>query len=90
MASASRLLPANASDAASVTVVGGGACRYGAPITLGQRGIDCIIVERFENPQPVPKGQNLTQRTMEHFYFWGIEDELRRARTIPPEYGIGG
>ena len=27
---------------------------------------------------------------MEHFHFWGIEKELRAARTIPPEYGIGG
>ena len=24
-----------------------------------------------------PKGQNLTQRTLEHFYFWGVADELR-------------
>lgn len=80
----------NVSDTASVIIVGGGPVGTGLAITLGQRGIDCIIVERFENPQPVPKGQNLTQRTMEHFYFWGIEDELRRARTIPPEYGIGG
>jgi 2-polyprenyl-6-methoxyphenol hydroxylase-like FAD-dependent oxidoreductase len=41
-------------------------------------------------PQPIPKGQNLTQRTMEHFHFWGAEKQLRAARTIPPEYGIGG
>jgi hypothetical protein len=27
---------------------------------------------------------------MEHFYFWGAEQALRAARTIPPEYGIGG
>ncbi|MDB5818407.1 MAG: monooxygenase, partial [Rhizobacter sp.] len=27
---------------------------------------------------------------MEHFHFWGAEKELREARTIPPEYGIGG
>ena len=27
---------------------------------------------------------------MEHFHFWGAEKELRAARTIPPEYGIGG
>src|SRR6202012_5189769 len=26
----------------------------------------------------------------EHFYFWGAETELRAARTIPREYGIGG
>lgn len=27
---------------------------------------------------------------MEHFHFWGAEQELRAARTIPPSYGIGG
>ena len=42
------------------------------------------------HPQPIPKGQNLTQRTMEHFHFWGVEKDVRAARTIPREYGIGG
>jgi 2-polyprenyl-6-methoxyphenol hydroxylase-like FAD-dependent oxidoreductase len=37
----------------------------------------------------IPKGQNLTQRTLEHFYFWGIVDELRAARIMPPGYPIG-
>ena len=37
----------------------------------------------------IPKGQNLTQRTLEHFYFWGIVDELRAARVMPPGYPIG-
>ena len=41
-------------------------------------------------PQPIPKGQNLTQRTMEHFHFWQAEDRLRAAKTIPKGYGIGG
>jgi 2-polyprenyl-6-methoxyphenol hydroxylase-like FAD-dependent oxidoreductase len=27
---------------------------------------------------------------MEHFHFWGVEQAVRAARTIPPEYGIGG
>ena len=62
----------------------------GLAIELGQRGIPCVVVERFAQPQPIPKGQNLTQRTMEHFHFWGAEPALRAARTIPPEYGIGG
>jgi len=62
----------------------------GLAIELGQRGIRTIVVERYLKPQPIPKGQNLTQRTMEHFHFWGAEKELRSARTIPPEYGIGG
>jgi 4-hydroxyisophthalate hydroxylase len=75
---------------APVIIVGGGPVGVGLAIDLGLRGIRSIVVERYRSPQPIPKGQNLTQRTMEHFYFWGAEDELRAARTIPPDYGIGG
>lgn len=75
---------------ALVVIVGGGPVGMGLAIELGQRGIATIVVERYPQPQPIPKGQNLTQRTMEHFHFWGAEKQLRAARTIPPEYGIGG
>lgn len=75
---------------AQVVIVGGGPVGMGLAIELGQRGIRCVVVERYPTPQPIPKGQNLTQRTMEHFHFWGAEPALRAARTIPPEYGIGG
>jgi 4-hydroxyisophthalate hydroxylase len=73
-----------------VVIVGGGPVGVGLAIDLGQRGVRCVVVERYASPQPIPKGQNLTQRTMEHFRSWGAEKQLRAARTIPPEYGIGG
>jgi 2-polyprenyl-6-methoxyphenol hydroxylase-like FAD-dependent oxidoreductase len=73
-----------------VVIIGGGPVGMGLSIELGQRGVRCVVVERYPTPQPIPRGQNLTQRTMEHFHFWGCEKELRAARTIPPEYGIGG
>jgi 4-hydroxyisophthalate hydroxylase len=75
---------------ARVIIVGGGPVGLGLGIELGQRGIACILVERLVTPQHIPKGQNLTQRTLEHFHFWGVENEVRAARTIPREYGIGG
>jgi 2-polyprenyl-6-methoxyphenol hydroxylase-like FAD-dependent oxidoreductase len=75
---------------AQVVIVGGGPVGLGLAIELGQRGVRCILVERYVAPQPIPKGQNLTQRTLEHFHFWGAEQELRAARTIPRDYGIGG
>ena len=70
---------------ADVLIVGGGPVGLGLAIELGQRGIRCILSERYLQPQPIPKGQNLTQRTMEHLHFWGAEKELRSARTIPPD-----
>src|SRR6187431_2927590 len=77
-------------DAAQVVIVGGGPVGMGLAIELGQRGVATIVVERYIEPQPIPKGQNLTQRTMEHFHFWEVEQAVRAARTIPREYGIGG
>ena len=62
----------------------------GLAIELGLRGVQSVVIEKYLEPQPIPKGQNLTQRTMEHFFFWGAERELRAMRPIPKEYGIGG
>jgi 2-polyprenyl-6-methoxyphenol hydroxylase-like FAD-dependent oxidoreductase len=75
---------------ADVLIVGGGPVGMGLAIELGQRGVRTLVVERHREPQPIPKGQNLTQRTMEHLRVWGAEAALRAARTIPPSYGIGG
>src|SRR5947209_20414612 len=57
-------------------------------VELGQRGVEVALVERHLTPQRIPKGQGLTQRTAEHFYFWGVVDEIRRSRLLPPGYPI--
>ncbi len=72
-----------------VVIVGGGPVGMALAVDLGLRGIECAIVERHRAPQRIPKGQSLTQRTLEHFFFWGIEDQLRSARLLPPGYPIG-
>ncbi len=73
-----------------VIVVGGGPVGVAMGVDLGLRGVDVVVVGRHLLPQRIPKGQNLTQRTLEHFYFWGVEDELRAARVLPKGYPIGG
>lgn len=71
-------------------IVGGGPVGVALAVELGRRGVSCAVIERHLTPQRIPKGQNLTQRTLEHFYFWGVVDELRAARVMPPGYPIGG
>jgi len=78
------------SDCRDVIIVGGGPVGMGLAIDLGQRGLSVLVIEKYEIPQPIPKGQNLTQRTMEHFMSWGADQALRAARTVPAEFGIGG
>src|SRR6266568_6152115 len=78
------------SDIYDVAIVGGGPVGVALAVELGQRGVSCVLVERHLTPQQIPKGQNLTQRTLEHFYFWRCVDELRAARVMPPGYPIGG
>jgi len=73
-----------------VVIVGGGPVGIALAVDLGQRGISCVVVERRTEPQRIPKGQNLTQRAMEHFYSWGVADKVRAARMLPPEYPMSG
>lgn len=74
-----------------VVIVGGGPVGMGLAVDLGLRGVECLVLERHRAPQRIPKGQNLTQRTMEHFAFWGVDQEVRAARKMPegyPNFGV--
>ncbi len=73
-----------------VIINGGGPVGVGLAIELGQRGHRVAVVEKHLQPQPIPKGQNLTQRSVEHFNAWGCEAELRSAYVLPEGSGIGG
>ncbi len=73
-----------------VVIVGGGPVGVGLAVALGQRGISCALVEQRLTPQRIPKGQNLTQRTLEHFYFWHCVKELRAMRIMPTEVPTSG
>jgi 2-polyprenyl-6-methoxyphenol hydroxylase-like FAD-dependent oxidoreductase len=73
-----------------VVIVGGGPVGVGLAVDLGLRGITCALVERRTALQNIPKGQNLSPRTLEHFYFWGIDDKLRAERVLPKGYPISG
>jgi 4-hydroxyisophthalate hydroxylase len=75
---------------ASVVVAGGGPVGLALAVTLGKAGVSCVLVERQVEPSPIPRGQNLTARSLEHFYYWDCAEELRAARLLPPGFPIGG
>jgi 2-polyprenyl-6-methoxyphenol hydroxylase-like FAD-dependent oxidoreductase len=78
------------SDRYQVVIVGGGPVGVALALDLGRRGVRCALVERHTSPQRIPKGQNLTNRSMELMYFWGVDEEVRAARLLPEGYPIGG
>jgi 2-polyprenyl-6-methoxyphenol hydroxylase-like FAD-dependent oxidoreductase len=73
-----------------VIIVGGGPVGVALAVDLGLRGIRCALIERRFEPPLIPKGQNLTQRSMEHFHAWGVADEVRAARLLPPSFPMSG
>jgi 2-polyprenyl-6-methoxyphenol hydroxylase-like FAD-dependent oxidoreductase len=81
--------PASIHERYPVVIVGGGPVGLGLAIELGLRGISCALVEPRTTLSRIPKGQNLTQRTLEHFAKWGIDKELREARLMPKGQAIG-
>ena len=72
-----------------VVIVGGGPVGAGLALDLGLRGVSCAVVERRPALSAIPKGQGLSQRTMEHVARWGLADELRAARAMPADHPIG-
>lgn len=78
------------SERYQVVIIGGGPVGVSLAVELGQRGIKVAVVERHREVGRIPKGQGLTHRSLEHFYFWNCVDEIRKARLLPEGYHIGG
>lgn len=72
-----------------VVIVGGGPVGAALSLDLGMQGISNLVLEGRTSLPNIPKGQGLTQRTLEHFHFWGIENELRAARIMPKDCPLG-
>ena len=62
----------------------------GLAIDLALKGVTSLVLESTQTLHRIPKGQNLTQRTGEHFRAWGITDAVRAASPIPPDFGNAG
>jgi len=81
---------ANSDLGADVIIVGGGPVGLGLAIDLAGRGVSSHVIERTTSLHRIPKGQNLTQRTGEHFRAWGISKAVRDASPIPRSFGNAG
>jgi len=75
---------------AEIIIAGGGPVGFGLAIDLALRGVSVFLIERRKAIQPIPKGQNLTQRTGEHFMRWGITKAIQDASPIPRDFGNAG
>lgn len=82
--------PEVAQSHAKVLVVGGGPTGLALAIELTLRGVPVIVIEQTVDLHNIPKGQNLTQRTGEHFQRWGITSEIQAATHIPLSSGNQG
>lgn len=73
-----------------VAIVGGGPIGLGLAIDLATRGVNSIVLESATALHNIPKGQNLTQRTGEHFRAWGVTESIQQATPIPRSFGNAG
>ncbi len=80
MTAPSAALPART----QVLIAGGGPVGLAAAVELGQRGIDCIVIEpRAEVSHARPRCKTINVRTMEHLRRWGLAGRLRAAAPLP-------
>ena len=63
----------------SVIVVGAGPVGLGLACDLGQRGVDCVLIEKRDGAINVPKQSMVSARNMEFCRRWGVAKEVRTA-----------
>ncbi len=69
-----------------VLIAGAGPVGLAAAIELGQRGVQCLVVERNDRVGYSPRAKTTNVRTREHLRRWGIANALREASPIAPDY----
>jgi 2-polyprenyl-6-methoxyphenol hydroxylase-like FAD-dependent oxidoreductase len=73
-----------------VVIVGAGPVGLTLALELGRRGHSVALVERELELHRIPKGQNLTNRSLEILHFLGVEDAIRTASVRAEGTKIGG
>ena len=62
-----------------VLIVGAGPVGLTLAIDLGQRGINCILIEKKPEPAFLPKMERANARTMEIYRRMGLAEKIRKA-----------
>jgi 2-polyprenyl-6-methoxyphenol hydroxylase-like FAD-dependent oxidoreductase len=70
-----------------ILIVGAGPVGLGMAIELGNRGIDCVVVDRGDGTIEHPRTGLVAIRTMEAFRQWGIAADVR-ACGFPEDYDL--
>jgi 2-polyprenyl-6-methoxyphenol hydroxylase-like FAD-dependent oxidoreductase len=60
-----------------VLVVGAGPVGLGLGLELARAGIRSMVVDQGEGVVMHPRGTGISERTMEYFRKWGLDDEVR-------------
>ena len=63
----------------SVIVAGAGPVGLGLACDLGQRGVDCVLIEKRDGAIRVPKQSMVSARNMEFCRRWGVAKTVRTA-----------
>ncbi len=69
-----------------VLIVGAGPVGLALAIELGQRGVNCLLIDKNPRAGAAPRAKTVNVRTCEHFRRWGISEALRAAAPLGIDY----
>ncbi|QRX81749.1 FAD-dependent monooxygenase [Glaciimonas sp. PAMC28666] len=69
-----------------VLIIGAGPVGQSLAIEMGQRGINCLVIDRNERVGMAPRAKTTNVRTREHMRRWGIAHKLAEASPFGVDY----